>query len=321
MGFNQKTVSVSAIKASPVALREVDREGEGYLSIRDSMARVGILNAINVREKTDPETKETFYEICDGLHRYTAALDLGLKELPVLIISCEDAEVIERQIIGNLCRVETRPVEYTKGLQKMFNFHPTMTVAEMAEKVAKSTSWIQQRLGLLKLHESIQPLVDDGKINVTNACQLSKLPKDEQLNYIDAAITMTPAEFSPTVAQRIKEIRDANKTGKSPDDAVFVPVAHLRKMSEFKTELDAPSVGPSICAAANAKSPTQGFALGVEWALSLDKDTVSAAKAKYDARKQEQAEAAKKRAVEKAEKKAAEATAAAQKAKAEAGVA
>ena len=309
-----RNINVSDIRENPVALRGVDRENEKYVGLRDAINRQGILNPINVREKADPDGA-AYFEICDGLHRYSVAKDLGLETLPVNVLNISDAEVLEAQVTANLCRIDTKPVEYTKQLQRMFALNPTMTLADMAEKVSQSPAWVNQRLGLLKLDDAIQTLVDDGKINLSNAYALAKLPKDEQANFVDAAMTMVPGEFVATVNKRAKDLRDAARQGKEATEATFTPVPHLRKMSELKAEFEQPTVAAGIIAQTGAKSAADGFAAAVEWVLSLDQDSVAASKNKYDARQAKLAEEKKKREIEKAEKKAAEAAEAAAKVK------
>ncbi len=97
-----------------------------------------------------------------------------------------------------------------------------MTAAELSVKLGKSPTWVGQRLNLTKLDEKIQALVDDGTINLTNAIAMSKLPVEEQGTFVERAITMTPAEFTPTVNARIKEVRDAKRQGRDPNAGEFV---------------------------------------------------------------------------------------------------
>lgn len=310
-----RNIAISQIQANPVALRAVQTESESYISLRDSVREKGILNPINVREKQDAEGKP-YFELIDGLHRFTAATEAGLETIPAQVLSLDDAQVLEAQVVGNLCRVETKPVEYTKQLARMLSMNPLMTVSELANRIHQSPAWVTQRFGLLKLAESIQALVDEGRMNLTNAINLSKLPQDEQLNFLDLALTQSPGDFGPTVVERKKALDQAARQGKAATEATFEPVPHLRKVAEFKNELASPSVGPAIVAAAGAKTAADGFKLGVEWALSLDTATVSSAKAKFDERAAKQAADKQARSVERAEKRAAEAAAAVEAARA-----
>ncbi len=313
------SIKITDIRENPVALRAVDRESEAFVGLRDSIALVGILNPINVRERTEVVDGQTvtYYELCDGLHRYTAAVDVGVTELNVQILTLDNAEVLEAQIMANVHNVEMKPVQYTQQMNRIFAGNPTMTISDMAAKLTKSPSWVSQRLGLLKLEKGIAELVDSGKITISNAVVLAKLPHEEQVNFVDAAIILGAEEFAPQIQARAKELRDAARQGRVPGQVTFEPTARFQKMADLKTELDAPTVGPAICAQNKAKTPDQGFALGVRWAVSMDPASIEVQRAFAQAKAQKLAEAKAKRTVDRADKKAKEAAEAQAKAQAE----
>ncbi len=305
-----RVIAVSEIRENPVALRAVNRDSEEYLGLRDSIRDIGIMNPINVRERTEDVDgkKVTYFELIDGLHRYTAATDVGLPELPVLVVSLSEARILEAQIMANVHRIETRPVEYMRQLQRIFAANPTLTLAQMATKISKSPGWISQRLGLLKLETTLQKAVDEGKITVSNACQLAKLPVEEQVNYVDQATTMDATEFVPLVQQRVKELRDAARQGRKAADDVFVALPRLQKMSALKAEFENPTIGPGLCKNSGTKTGPAGFALGIAWALNVDPTSVEVRKAEDVAKKEALEEAKKKRKAERTAQKAEEAT-------------
>ena len=291
-------------------MRAVNRESEDYIGLRDSILDVGILNPINVRLRTEDVDGDSidFYEVCDGLHRYSCALDIGLKEIAINVIDLNDQQTLEAQIMANVHKIETQPVQYTKQLQRIFAANPTLTLADMASKLAKSPSWVSQRLKLLKLDKAVGDLVDDGKITVSNAVQLAKLPTDEQVNFIDSAIHMDAEEFVPLVSSRAKELRDATRQGRKAGDAEFVAIARLQNMSVLKDEHSNPQVGPGLCDQVDVTTPKGGFALGIAWVLNLDPSSVEIRQAKYTEKKAKLEDEKKKRAAERAAKKAEEAT-------------
>ena len=310
-----RVIAIGLIRPNPVALRSVDRETPDFLAMRDSVRGKGIINPISVREKND-EDGTLYFEICDGLHRYTCATDVGLEVLPVSVQTYDEIETLEAQIVANLAKVDTKPVEYTKALQRMFVMNPTLTMAEMAEKIHVSPTWITQRLGLLKLHAEIQKYVDDGKISLPNAYKLSRLPVEEQLNFLEAALSQPAAEFAPQVEARLKALREAARQGKDASPPTFEASAYARKLSELKDENAHASAGPAIVASANIGSAVEGFAAGVRWALSLDTASVDSQRTKWQARQDKLAADKQARDLEKAEKKAAEAAADAAKVRA-----
>lgn len=302
-------IAVSEIRENPVALRAVNRESEEYVGLRDAIASVGVLNPIVVRQqKEEIDGKITkYFELIDGLQRYTCSLDVGLKEIPAQIIDLDDARTLEAQIMANVHKVETRAVQYAKQLQRIFAANPTLTLAEMAAKVAKSPAWISKLLGLLKLEKTIQAMVDDGKITVSNACELAKLPPEYQLDYVDQAITMNSEEFVPLVQSRAKEIRDAARQGRAPKQQEFVATPRLQKLSILKAEFENPTIGPELCQRYNVVAGPAGFTLGVAWALNLDPASVEVRKAAAEEKKAALEEEKKQRKAERTKKKAEEA--------------
>lgn len=306
--MSQATVKISQIRENPNALRTVNRTTEEYAGLVDSIKKQGVLNPILVRECTDPQTGEKFYGLIDGLHRFTASQDAGLSEIPVHIKALDEVGVMLAQMMANVHKVETRPVEYSKQLVRILALDPLLTTAQLADQLAKSPTWLNDRLGLTKLIPDIAGLVDEGKINLSNAYALSKLPPEEQPNFLDRAMTMTPQQFLPTANARTKELRDAKRQGRDPNAVTeFQPVAHLRKLAELKAEADNKEVARILTQGID--NPVDAFNLGILWALNLDPASAQAQRDKDAARRKELEDAKERRKQERAAKKEAEAAA------------
>jgi len=299
-----KVVLISDIAQNPVALRNVDRQSEDFIHLRDSIAKQGLLNAINVRPSKEGAEKP--FELIDGLHRFMASMEAGLKEIPAQILSLNDAQVLEAQLVANVHTIKTKPVEFAKQIQRILAGKPTLTVSQLATDLSVSPGFIGERLGLLKLDKKIAELVDTDKITLTNAYALAKLPPEEQKNFVQAATTEKPSEFVPRVQQRIKEIREANRAGKSAAKVGFVPTPKLRKRSELVTELESPKIVPAMIKASGVKTPIDAANLILKWVLNMDDASVEASKAKYEQRQKELEVAKAQRKAERDKKKAAE---------------
>jgi hypothetical protein len=128
---------------------------------------------------------------------------------------------------------------------------------------------------LTKLIPEIQHLVDEDKINLTNAYSLAKLPADEQANFLDRSMTMKPEEFLPTVNNRVKELREASRQGRDPNKE-FEPIAILRKMAEIKEEMTSKAAQKLLLSKVNPQTVEEAFSLAVSWVLHLDPVSVQA---------------------------------------------
>lgn len=300
-----RKVQIPQIRENPVALRTVNRQSEEYLGLVASMKEKGFLGAITVRPRVDAETKEEYFELIDGLHRFSAAKDAGISEIGVDIVPLDEDQMLEAQIMANIHKVETRPAEYSQQLKRILARNPLMTEAELAKRLGKSPMWISQRLGLNKIdNPQILELINSGRISLSNAYALAKLPAEELANFVDRAITQVPDEFIPLVNARVKEIKDAKRQGQDATKVTFQPIAHLRKLKEVKTELETPDIGPKLIKATKTKTVEAAFALAIAWLLHMDPVSLDAQKADFEAREKAKKEEDAKRRAEREKKKA-----------------
>lgn len=314
-GFNFKNatlmrIPLSKIRENAEALRTtVEKETEEYQQLVDSVRKRGIITPISVREIQDPATKEILYGLVDGLHRFNAAMDAGLADIPAQVGSLEEGDLIEAQILANVHKIETKPVQYTKAILKILGANPLLTMIELAGRLSRSPAWLGERLQLVKLSKPIQEMVDAGTLGLTNAYALAKLPEDKQSELLQQAIAKSPAEFVPQATQIKKEIDQAKREGRKAETEKFVPVARLQKLATFRDEADLANKMPEsskVIAGAKANGVTtveQAIAYALNWALHLDPVSVAADQAKWEADKKQKAEAAEKRKKEREDKK------------------
>lgn len=302
------TVAIGLVRTNKVALRNVDRENEQYQGIVASMTEKGWWGSITVREREDAETGEAYYEIVDGLHRYTAAKEAGLTEIGIDTVDLAEDEVLEAQLMANIHKVETKPKEYSEQLRRILARNAMMTEAELGKRIGKSAAWIRTRLGLNKItNEQLSQLINSGKIPLLNAYVLAKLPADEQVNFVQQACTEPTKQFAAIVSKRAKEINEEKRKGKNAGPVVFEPVPHLRKLTEVRAEFQEPTVAPILLNELGITDVAAAFKMGVAWACHMDPKSIELQKSEDDARKVEKAAAKKKKDAEKADKKAADA--------------
>lgn len=295
-----RNIPLGAIRENPVALRPVDRSNEDYLNLLDSIKKRGVLLPIVVREFPNPEHPEQMlYGLIDGLQRYSASLDAGMKEIPARVVDMDAAQIEETQIIANAQKIETKPVQYAQQIARLFERNPTLTISELANKLSKSIGWIHKMLGLIRnLHEEIKPLVDSSKIKLANACALSKLPKEEQATWVDRAMTQDPGEFGAGVASRVKAIKEARRKGREESPPVFEPVPHARTWKEIKDEFLNATLGPRLVTTNNIESPVEAFALAIAWCAHMDPASKTQQVMEHEARERKSKEESEKRALE-----------------------
>lgn len=297
-----KLISLGLIRENVAALRSVNRKSEKYLGLIESMRINGFMGAIVARERTDPDTEAIYYELCDGLHRYSAAKEAGIAEISVDIRDLNDDQVLEAQIMANFHKIETKPAEYSKGLKRILTRNPLMTESELAARLGVTSKFIRARLSLNKItNQEVLTLIDENKIPLSNAYLLSKLPEDEMSNFIDAAITEPPAEFIPKATERLKEIKEAAKAGRKAGPITFTAVAHMQKMKDIKDELEN---GETIAVLISGiEDPAQAATRVLEWILHLDPKSLESAEASWNEKQSKKKAAAEAKKAEKEAKK------------------
>lgn len=286
-----KKIRIADIRENPDALRQVDRRSEGYLGLVESIREKGVLKPINVREIPDrDDPSKMVYSLIDGAHRFTAAQDAGLEVIPAYVLDMNEAEALEAQLVANVHVIETKPAQYSEALLRMLGMNPTLTVADLAKKLSKSPKWLGDRLSINKLDPEIKKLVDENKINLSNVYALAKLKEHtEQRNFLDRAITESPAVFVPLVSERVKELNKAKREGRDATAEQYVPVAHPRKTKETEEELANNRAGQTLKGAGTI-TDIQSFQMGLKWSLHLDPESIEQGRVKWEQRKAEREE-------------------------------
>lgn len=317
-GQTLANIPVSLIRENKVLLRKVNRESEDYQNLVASVRDVGVLSAISVREIAPEEPNgPVLYAVIDGAHRYNAAKDAGKDTIPAQVMSMDDAKVEEAQIIANVHKIETKPVEYTQALVRILERNPLMTEAELATLVHKSPAWIRERFSLLRLTADLQTLVDSGDIKLVSAYALAKLPEHEQEAFRDRAITVQPGEFTGLVNTRLKELRAAAREGRDPNSAdAFVPTPSVRTRGDVLEEQV--SLANMSNLLKGAKTPEDGYRAAMAWVCQVDEASTAQARAKHEQRISERNANREKAEAERAAKRLEKATAALKQAEEEA---
>jgi len=269
-------------------LRVVNRESIEYLELRDSLAAVGPLNSICVRPSV---RRPGYYEVVDGLYRYTGACELRLPALPCIVKhNLTDDDVLAIQIQANALRPETTAVEYARQIKRIMDALTARqgtdaTLADVSNLIHKNIDWISDQLRLLILRPDIQKAVERGEIPLKSAYALAKLPRIHQTQLVELAKTAPAREFVPVAARLVKQIQEAARQGKLHDlGKDFEPVPHLRSLKDVLAEYREHQLGGLALTKADCRTPVEGWYLALQWALNLDEESIRQQREKVLAR-------------------------------------
>lgn len=142
-----------------------------------SIAAHGVLQPLVVRPLPD---EQNAYEIIAGERRWRAAQKAQLHEVPVVIQYLNDEAVLEIALIENLQREDLTAIEEAQAYQKLVDDYGH-SHEKLAASLGKSRSHIANTIRLLILPESVQLLVNEGKLSAGHARALIGLEDAAEL--------------------------------------------------------------------------------------------------------------------------------------------
>lgn len=187
---------------------------EGLSELAASIREKGIIQPLIVRAA--PNRPEHF-EIVAGERRWRAAQIAQLHEIPVLIRSFDDTEVLEVAIIENIQRADLNPVDEAAGYRQLMDRFGR-TQDQMAIAMGKSRSHIANLLRLLTLPEDVQTYLSEGRLTAGHARALIGHPQASVL--------------ARDVIQRKLSVRETEKLVKTPEPKKNVGESKPRSASK-----------------------------------------------------------------------------------------
>ena len=175
-GRNQRRVPIEFLRPNPRNPRRHFAETE-LDELAASMRERGIIQPIVVRPMKGAADS---YEIIAGERRWRAAQRAGLHVVPIVPLDVSDDEALQLAIIENVQRADLNPLEEAAGYQSLMGefAHSQDAIAKM---VGKSRSHVANTLRLLKLPQTVQAYIGEGKISAGHARMLVGQPDPERL--------------------------------------------------------------------------------------------------------------------------------------------
>ncbi len=139
-----------------------DFRDEELAELAESIRAKGLVQPIIVRPATGG------YEIVAGERRWRAAQKAGLHTVPVIARDLTDKEVLELAIIENVQRADLNAIEEATGYRELIERF-SYSQEQLSEIIGKSRSHVANTLRLLKLPESVQAMVQEGRLTAGHA--------------------------------------------------------------------------------------------------------------------------------------------------------
>ena len=206
------------------------KEDEEMAQLMRSIADAGVLSPALARPLPDGG-----YELISGHRRLAACKALGMGTMPVIIRDLTDEEAVITMVDSNLQREHILPSEKAFAYKMKYDalkhqgtssqLGTKLRTAELlAQNSSDSRNQIQRYIRLTHLIPDILKLVDEGKIALTPAVELSYLQPSEQEMLFSV---MDSDEVTPSLSQA-RRLRRMSEAQTLTDDAV------LQLLSEVK---------------------------------------------------------------------------------------
>ena len=208
-----------------------------------SILTQGLLTPISVRPVEDNE-----YEVISGHRRLHACKKAGIETVPALIYSLDRDAATIAMVDSNLHREKILPSEkaFAYKLKRDAMSHQGKTFHQVGEKLptaakigmesGDSMNQVLRYIRLTELIPEILQMVDDGKIALTPAVELSYLTKLEQRDLLE---TMESEDCTPSLSQAI-QMKRLSQSGELDIDRIFdilrEPKANQIDKISFRTE-------------------------------------------------------------------------------------
>lgn len=217
--------------------------------LTESIKEQGILSPIIVRpiEETEKE-----YEVISGHRRLHAAVKAGMKTVPALIYAITRDEAAIMLVDSNLHREHILPSEKAfayklkyealKSQGKRTDLTSSQVETKLradeiiGEQTGESRAQIQRYIRLTNLIPELLELVDEGKIALTPAVELSYLAEDQQYVLLD---TIEEEERTPSFSQavRFKKLSQSNELNTEQIESIMQEdKANQRETIKFPLE-------------------------------------------------------------------------------------
>ena len=204
-------------------------EDETLSELAESIKEFGIVTPIITRPKEDGDG----YEVIAGQRRVRASELAGINTVPAFVLPLDRDRAIITLVDSNLQRENILPSERAFAYKmkseamKRQGFRTDLTSSQVGTKL-RTDDKVAQGFGVgrmtvqrfIRLTELIPPIlqmVDEGKIALTPAVELSFLKKDEQENLL---ATMESEEATPSLSQA-QRMKSLSQSGRLDMDMIF----------------------------------------------------------------------------------------------------
>lgn len=199
--------------------------------LAQSIKAYGIIQPLSVRKMG-----ENNYELVAGERRLRAAKQLGLNEVPVILVDITDKDSAAIALLENLQREDLNYIEEAEAYFNLVQDH-SYTQEQLAEVIGKKQSTIANKLRLLKLSADIRKILLENKLTERHARALLKLPEESlQLKVLDIVLKkkLNVKDTEILIEKELKKLAndEVAADGKKRIKGIFAPKVYINTIRQ-----------------------------------------------------------------------------------------
>jgi ParB family chromosome partitioning protein len=208
------TIPIQQVETNPFQPRATF-EKTALTELSESIKIHGVIQPITVRR-----LNATSYQLISGERRWRASQLAGLTEIPAYVLETDDQGMMEMALIENIQREDLNAIEIAISYKRLIE-ECNLLMDDLAARVGKERSTVNNYVRLLKLPPEIQLAIRDKKISMGHARAIINVEHvDEQLFIFNQII-----DKGMSVRQVEEWVRQAGKsTPKTPEPTAVPPV-------------------------------------------------------------------------------------------------
>ena len=209
-----KEINLSEIRSNPYQPRKTFNQ-EALQELAESIKAYGVFQPIIVKKSIKG------YDLVAGERRVKASKLAGMETIPAIVKDFSDEMMREIALLENLQRENLTAIELAWAYKGIIDsLH--ITQDELANRIGKSRSSVTNTLGLLRLPNSVQNMILDGKLSMGHARELSKLEDNDKI-----------VEYAKNIVNNDLSVRDVENLSKSTEVKKKNPINRVHKDNEY----------------------------------------------------------------------------------------
>ena len=194
-------LNVDELRPNPYQPRTVFDE-DALKELAESIKENGVIEPIIVKKSIKG------YDVIAGERRLKASKLAGKETIPAIIRQLSDDKMAEIALLENLQRENLTALEEALAYKSLID-KLNLTQEQLAKKVSKSRSHVTNMLGLLRLPNEVQDMIQEKKLTMGHARALSKLEDKEEI-----------IKMASQIANEKLSVRDAEEKSSDKKHAV-----------------------------------------------------------------------------------------------------